>query len=82
MLDSASLTAGTVSRANEHDRGALLAVHTIIGFGGAALGAPAIGFVLDKAGGETDLHGWAIALMTTGLGSALVWLILRRRQMD
>ena len=82
MLDSASLTAGTVSRASEHDRGALLAVHTIIGFGGASLGAPAIGFVLDKAGGETDLHGWAIALMTIGLGSALVWLILRRRQMD
>ena len=79
MLDSASLTAGTVSAANEHDRGALLAVHTIIGFGGAALGAPTIGFVLDIAGGETDITAWSIALMTIGLGSALVWLILRRR---
>ena len=79
MLDSASLTAGTVSAAGEHDRGALLAVHTIIGFGGAALGAPAIGFVLDMAGGETDLGAWSIALSTIGLGSALVWLILRRR---
>ena len=79
MLDSASLTAGTVSAANEHDRGALLAVHTIIGFGGAALGAPTIGFVLDIAGGETDITAWSIALMTIGLGSALVWFILRRR---
>lgn len=79
MLDSASLTAGTVSAASEHDRGALLAVHTIIGFGGAALGAPTIGFVLDIAGGETDITAWSIALMTIGLGSALVWLILRRR---
>ena len=78
MLDSASLTAGTVSAASEHDRGALLAVHTIIGFGGAALGAPTIGFVLDIAGGETDITAWSIALMTIGLGSALVWLILRR----
>jgi hypothetical protein len=57
----------------------LLAVHTIIGFGGAALGAPTIGFVLDIAGGETDITAWSIALMTIGLGSALVWLILRRR---
>ena len=79
MLDSASLTAGTVSAASEHDRGALLAVHTIIGFGGAALGAPTIGFVLDFAGGETDITAWSIALMTIGLGSALVWFILRRR---
>jgi MFS family permease len=79
MLDSASLTAGTVSAASEHVRGALLAVHTIIGFGGAALGAPTIGFVLDIAGGETDITAWSIALMTIGLGSALVWLILRRR---
>ena len=79
MLDSASLTAGTVSAASEHDRGALLAVHTIIGFGGAALGAPTIGFVLDIAGGEADVTAWGIALMTMGLGSALVWLILRRR---
>ncbi len=79
MLDSASLTAGTVSAASEHDRGALLAVHTIIGFGGAALGAPTIGFVLDIAGGEADATAWGIALMTMGLGSALVWLILRRR---
>jgi MFS family permease len=79
MLDSASLTAGTVSAASEHVRGALLAVHTIIGFGGAALGAPTIGFVLDIAGGETDITAWSIALMTIGLGSALVWFILRRR---
>jgi MFS family permease len=79
MLDSASLTAGTVSAASEHDRGALLAVHTIIGFGGAALGAPTIGFVLDVAGGEADITAWSIALMTIGLGSALVWIILRHR---
>ncbi len=78
MLDSASLTAGTVASAGEDDRGALLAVHSIIGFGGGALGAPVAGFVLDIAGGETRPAAWAAAIISMGAGSALVWLILSR----
>ena len=79
MLDSASLTAGTVSEARPEDRGATLAVHSMIGFCGGALGAPATGLVLDMAGGQTELMGWSATLAAMGTGSAVVWLILRRR---
>ena len=78
MFDSASLTAGTVSKARTEDRGATLAVHSMIGFCGSALGAPATGLVLDLSGGEMNLFAWSATLAAMGLGSGLVWLILRR----
>ena len=77
MFDSASLTAGTVSKARPEDRGATLAVHSMIGFCGSALGAPATGLVLDLGGGEMSLSAWTATLAAMGLGSAVVWLILR-----
>ena len=80
MLDSASLTAGTVSKASPQDRGATLAVHTMIGFCGSAAGAPATGLVLDLSGGQTTLMAWSAALVCMGLGSALVWMILRHNK--
>jgi len=78
MLDSASLTAGTVSKATAQDRGATLAVHTMIGFCGSAVGAPITGLMLDLSGGQTSLLAWSATLVCMGLGSALVWLILLR----
>ena len=80
MLDSASLTAGTVSEARTEDRGATLAVHSMIGFCGGALGAPVTGLILDLAGGQTNLSGWTATLAAMGTGSGLVWLILRRQK--
>ena len=80
MLDSASLTAGTVSKASLQDRGATLAVHTMIGFCGSAAGAPATGLLLDLSGGQTSLMAWSATLVCMGLGSALVWMILRRNK--
>ena len=80
MFDSASLTAGTVSEARAEDRGATLAVHSMIGFCGSALGAPATGLILDLSGGEMALSAWSVTLAAMGLGSGLVWLILRRPQ--
>ena len=80
MFDSASLTAGTVSKARSEDRGATLAVHSMIGFCGSALGAPAAGLILDLSGGEMALFAWSATLAAMGLGSGLVWLILRRPQ--
>ena len=82
MLDSASLTAGTVSKASAQDRGATLAVHTMIGFCGSAAGAPATGLVLDLSGGQTSLMAWSATFVCMGLGSALVWLILRRNKLQ
>ncbi len=82
MIDSASLTAGTVSHAQSQDRGATLAVHTMIGFCGSAAGAPATGLVLDLSGGQTSLMAWSVTFICMGLGSAVVWLILRRNKLS
>ena len=75
MLDSGALTAGTVAAAPAHERGALLAVHSMIGFGGGALGGPAVGMMLDLGGGESSLDAWSGAILVMGIGSALVAVI-------
>ncbi|MFL2798522.1 MAG: MFS transporter [Paracoccaceae bacterium] len=75
MFDSGGLTAGTITASDPHDRGALLAVHSMIGFAGGAIGAPLIGFVLDFMGGETELRAWVFALLMMGFGSFLVSVI-------
>lgn len=75
MFDSGGLTAGTVSASDDYDRGALLAVHSMIGFAGGAIGAPIIGYVLDLTGGEGEIFAWSCALFVLGLGSLLVSLI-------
>jgi len=77
MLDSGALTTGTVEAGDSHDRGALLAVHSMIGFGGGALGGPAVGYVLDQAGGADILGAWFYALLAMGAGSAIVFIVQR-----
>ncbi len=76
MLDSASLTAGTVESASSHDRGALLAIHSMIGFGGGALGGPVAGWLLDQNGGEQSLPAWVIAMGMMGIGSLIVSILM------
>ena len=76
MLDSASLTAGTVESASPYDRGALLAIHSMIGFGGGALGGPVAGWLLDQNGGEHSLAAWAIAMGLMGVGSFTVSILM------
>ena len=75
MLDSGALTAGTVSVAGPRDRGALLAVHSVVGFAGGALGGPAVGMMLDLGGGEDRLGAWFGAVLVMGVGSAIVAII-------
>lgn len=77
MLDSGALTTGTVEAGDAHDRGALLAVHSMIGFGGGALGGPVVGYVLDQAGGATMIGAWFYALLAMGTGSAIVFFVQR-----
>ena len=83
MLDSGALTAGTVTAAAPEERGALLAVHSMIGFAGGALGGPAVGLMLDMGGGETHATGWFWAIIVMGAGSVVValiqWWFWRRR---
>ena len=75
MLDSGALTAGTVETSDENNRGAVLAVHSMIGFSGGALGGPVIGTILDNFGGESSQFAWLCALITMGLGSLVVFAI-------
>lgn len=59
-LDSSSLTAGTAGSADPSRRGATLAVHSMLGYGGGFVGPLVVGWTLDLAGG-TSPTGWAAA---------------------
>lgn len=75
-LDSASLTAGTVENSKSSERGALLAVHSIVGFTGGAIGGPLIGLTLDIFGGQQDINAWALSICLMGFGSLIVYFIM------
>ncbi len=77
MLDSGALTTGTVEAGDAHDRGALLAVHSMIGFGGGALGGPVVGHVLDRTGGVGAIDAWFYAVLAMGAGSVIVFFVQR-----
>lgn len=57
--DSASLTAGTVGSADPDRRGATLAVHAMLGYGGGFVGPLVMGLLLDALGGES-VRNWGI----------------------
>lgn len=78
MADSAALTGGAVLAAMPGQRGATLAVYTVLGFSGAFLGPIVVGVVMDLAGGEGSGSAWALGLLTMGLGSAAAFLAIRR----
>ena len=71
MADSAALTAGTVESSESGRRGATLAVHSVMGFAGAAFGPLVFGVVLDAAGGSESLASWGLAFAAIGLTAAL-----------
>ena len=58
--DSASLTAGAVGTAEPGHRGATLAVHGMLGYGGGFIGPLVLGVTLDIMGGETVMN-WGIS---------------------
>ena len=57
--DSASLTAGTVGCAEPGRRGATLAIHAMMGYGGGFVGPLVMGILLDRLGGESVLN-WGL----------------------
>lgn len=65
-LDSSSLTAGTTMSAEPERRGATLAVHTMLGYGGGFVGPLALGWVLDAFGGMSQL-AWGIGFAATAM---------------
>ncbi len=65
--DSSTITAGAIGAADPGLRGATMAVHSCIGFAGAAAGPVVFGWVLDLGGGMTSVTGWGLAFASMGL---------------
>ena len=65
--DSAAITTGAINAAPPGGRGAVMAVHSSIGFMGSFLGPLAFGLVLDAAGAD-HLLGWGLAFAAMGAG--------------
>ena len=60
-----------------HDRGVRLALHSMVGFLGGAIGGPAVGFVLDTFGGQASHLAWFMSFLCLGSGSLLSALTFR-----
>ncbi len=79
QLDSAALTAGAVSVAEEGRRGTTLGLHALIGFGGGAIGPLVVGVLLDFGGGREDIFAWGVGFASMGaaalLGPVAMWLL-------
>ncbi len=67
--DSGAITTGLVEAATPGSQGSTLALHSLIGFAGGALGPIAVGLALNLAGGNTSPAAWAIALAVMAAGS-------------
>lgn len=77
MADSAALTAGLVAATPLAQRGAALALYSLLGFG-SGFAAPLIfGATLDAVGGHSNPLAWTMAFGSLGLG-CLAWAIFMR----
>ena len=72
--DSGALTTGAVAASREGERGATLAVHSILGFIGGAIGPLAVGFALDRMGGIANASAWSWAFGVMAAGSLMAAL--------
>ena len=80
--DSAALTAGAVAASPVGHRGATLAVHSTLGFGGSLFAPALVGLVLDLSGaaGRTDRLGLAFLAMGSMALLGYVFFALQRRR--
>jgi len=76
MADSATLTAGVVASAPPTQRGAALAVHSLLGFGAGFMAPMLFGAALDATGAGP--LGWTVAFGTLSAGG-LLWALEARR---
>lgn len=74
--DSSALTAGASGNAEPARRGAQLALHSMLGYGGGFVGSVVFGVVLDMAGGQ-GATGWMAAfasvLLVLCIGPIAIW---------
>jgi predicted MFS family arabinose efflux permease len=83
-LDSSSLTAGAAGAADPARRGATLAMHSMLGYGGGFVGPLAIGWTLDAAGGMSPL-AWGLAFGVVAVLMAMamaVFIAIRPRELE
>ncbi len=76
LADSGALTAGVVDAAAPGKQGSTLALHSLVGFAGGALGPIVVGVVLSWGGGVESALGWGLAFAVMAAGSALAALAL------
>ena len=67
--DSGALTTGALAASRPGESGATLAVHSILGFLGGAIGPLAAGFALDAGGGMASGSAWTWAFCAMAVGS-------------
>ena len=72
-LDSSSLTAGAAGSADPARRGATLAVHSMLGYGGGFVGPLMMGWVLDLSGGMSAI-AWGLAFGSVAVTVALAMI--------
>ena len=78
MADSAAITTGAMFSAAEGQRGATLAVHSIVGFTGGLLGPVVVGGVLDFSAAILGQASWLAGFFTMALGSVAGLFLLGR----
>lgn len=78
MADSATLTAGLVTSAQPHIKGAAMGLHSLMGFGGGLLGPAIFGFVLDLSGSQESKSAWVWAYFSIVIWGVLFVLYERR----
>ncbi len=82
QADSAALTAGAVATSPVGHRGATLAVHSTLGFGGSLFAPALVGVVLDVAAPLGGTIAWGLAFLAMGSMALLgyvFFLLVRRR---
>ena len=79
MADSATLTAGLVTATPLAQRGAAMALYSLLGFGAGFVAPMVFGAALDAAGGHSSPWAWGIAYGSLGVG-CMVWAVTMRWQ--
>jgi predicted MFS family arabinose efflux permease len=76
--DSAAIHAGVITSARPDLRGATMALQSLGGFGAAALGTIAAGWVLDLSGGGITIFSWGLTFASMGLAAVLGVVLVAR----
>lgn len=79
LADSATLTAGLVAVTPPAQRGAVMALYSLLGFGSGFLAPLIFGAILDVSGGHTSRWAWGMAYGSLGV-AGMVWAIVMRRR--